>query len=245
MTKIEINTRNFSDAMKFMRENIKRDMAEVLNQRAFNIAARTMDSLKPDPGQEQSTRAKIKSYLNQQLTQRFSRRKSGKNKGKLIKRGSRANQLVRANLIIQARRSKMGKTGLYGAKMAEAEGRFKTAAQVGVGFLKTPFLPIIKGLHQLVKFKRVKTRWGRISVWPGSDGYGKIKPAKSEVSPSVEISLGWKVSGAPTKVQRMVVPKLQMAFDAEAREMVKHTEEKIKQAADRANAKWRRSTFEK
>lgn len=243
MTKIQINTRNFTEALKFLKENTKRDLQEVLNQRAFNIAARTLDSLKPDPGAEQSTRARIKNYLNQQLTSRVRLATSGKRKGKFIKRGSRANQLVRANLIIQARRKKMGQKGLYGAKMADAEGRFKTAAQVGVGFLKTPFLPIIRGLQALVKYKRVKTRWGRISVWPGSDGYGRIKPAQNSMNPSVEMSMAWKVSGAPTKVQRMVVPKLQASFDAEAREMVRHTNEKLQATADKVNAKWRRSTF--
>lgn len=244
MTKIEINTKNFSDAIRFLSEHTKRDFAEILNQRAFNIASRSVDSLKPSPGAEQSTRAKIKGYLNETLSTRFRLATSGKRNGKFLRKGSRANQLARVNLIIQARRRKMGIKGLYGDAMRDAEGRFKTAAQVGVGFLKTPFLPIIKGLHGFVKFKRVKTRWGRISVWPGSDGYGRIKPAKSEQSPSVEMTLGWKVSGAPTKVQRMVVPKMQAAFDAEAKEMVRHTNEKIQATADKVNAKWRKSTFQ-
>lgn len=234
---IQIDTRQFKEALQGYYRTTTKDLQEVLNQRAFNIAGRAVDSMKPSPGAEQSTRGKIKTYLNEQVSTRVRVATSGKRKGKFLRKGSKANQLARVNLIIQARRRKMGMKGLYGDAMRDVEGRFKTAAQVGVGFLKTPFLPIIKGLHSLVKFKRIQTRWGRISVWPGSDGYGKVNPAKASWNPSVTMTMRWIVSGAPTKVQRMVLPNLQAAFDAEAREMVRHTTEKLQQTANKVNAR--------
>ncbi len=234
---IHIDTRQFKAALGDYYKTTQKELQDVLNQRAFNIAGRTIDAMKPAPGAEQSTRGKIRGYMNEQVSTRIRLAKSGKRKGNFLRKGSRANQLVRANLILQARRRKMGMPGLYGAGMAAAEGRFKLAAQVGVGFLKSAFLPIIKGLHPLVKFKRVRTSWGRISVWPGSDGYGKVNPAKKSWNPSVTMTLRWIVSGAPTKVQRLVVPHLQAAFDAEAREMTRHVTEKLQAAANKVNAR--------
>ncbi len=237
MTAITIDTREFEAALREYEASTTKALPDILNQRAFNVAARTMDAMKPAPGGEQAERAKIRSYMNEQVSTRVRLATSGKRKGKFLKRGARGNQLARVNLIIQARRAKAGLKGIQGQEMRQAEGRFKLAAQVGVGFLKSPFIPVIKGLHALVKFKRVATRWARISVWPGSDGWGKVNPAKTGWNPFVAMEMRWKTKGTPEKVQRMVEPHMQAAFNAEGQELMRHVQEKLQQDADRINAR--------
>lgn len=235
--KLEIDSRQFQKALEMYLPTTRKSLAEVLNQRAFNIAARTIDSMKPAPGGEQAARTRIKTYLNEQLSTRIRQVKSGKNKGKFKRRGSKANQLARVNLIIQARRSKKGLPGLHGQGMASAEGKFKQAAQVGVGFLKSPFVAVIKGLLDYVRFRKVQTRWGRISVWPGSKGYGTVNPANPGINPVVTMKTNWATKGQPSKVQSLTLPHLQAAFNAEASEMMRHVQEKLQRDADRINAK--------
>lgn len=235
--KIDIDTREFERALDTYFASTTKGLAEVLNQRAFNIAARTMDSMKPAPGSEQAQRSKIKGYLDETISSRIRQVKSGKNKGSFKRRGSKANQLARVNLVIQARRAKMGLQGLYGQAMRQAEGKFKKSAQVGVGFLKSPYVGVIKGLLDYVKFRKVATRWGRISVWAGSKGQGTVNPAQKGWSPAVMMKMLWSVKGQPTKADKLTRPHLQAAFDAEGREMMRHVAEKLQEGANKINAK--------
>ncbi len=235
--KIDIDTREFERALDTYYASTTKGLAEVLNQRAFNIAARTMDSMKPVPGGEQAQRSKIKGYLDESISSRIRKVRTGKNKGNFKRRGSKANQLARVNLIIQARRAKMGMVGLYGQAMRQAEGKFKKSAQVAVGFLKSPYVGVIKGLIEYVKFRKVATRWGRISVWPGSKGKGTVNPAQRGWSPQVMMKMLWNVRGQPTNADRLTRPHLQAAFDAEAREMMRHVAEKLQEGADKINVK--------
>ena len=234
---IDMDLRQFEEAIVGYMATTKRSLPEVLNQRMFNIAGRAMDAIKPNPGSEQETRAGIRRYLNETVATSLKIFKRGKRKGRFGKKGSRANQLARVNLIIQSRRAKSGKKGLYGQEMSTAEGKFKQAAQVGVGFLKSPFIPIIKGLIGMVKFKKVKTQWGRISVWPGSRGYGRVQAATATANPKISIQLHWNVKGQPTKVSGIVTPILQKAFNDESKEMMRHVAEKLQSEADKINSR--------
>lgn len=245
---ITIDTRQFKAALKERAQNMTRSIPDELNQRLINIVGRAYDKIKPLPGSEQSARTRVRSYLNEQLTQRFTIRKTGKNKGKFRKKGSRANQLVRANLIIQARRKKLGLKGLYGAEMRDAEGRFKQAAQIGVGSLKLPLLGIIRKLNPLVKFKSAFSRTGtvrpktgfvsRIATWPTS-GYGaSVKPAVEGWRSHVSWRMYWgNVPGVPRKIRRMIEPFLQRAVDEETAEMRRHTAAKLQKEWHKANSK--------
>jgi len=231
--KIDIDTREFERALDTYFASTTKGLAEVLNQRAFNVAARTMDSMNPEPGTEDFMRAHIRSYMNAPVSDRIRFTKKGKSK----RRGSKQNQLARVNLIIQARRAKMGLKGLYGKAMTDAEGRFKKSAQVGVGFLKSPYVAVIKGLLEYVKFRKVATKWGRIPSWAGSRGRGTVNPAQRGWSPIVIMKMLWNVKGQPTRADRLTRPHLQAAFDAEAREMMRHVAEKLQEGANKINAK--------
>ncbi len=233
---LTIDASQFQAALKEYYPTTKKSLSEILNQRAYNIAGRAADALQPTPGSEIAKRREIKRYMDEPIAIKIRRVKST---GKFKQRGRAKDQLTRKNLIIQARRAKKGLKGLYGVEMREQSGRFSQAAQVSVGFLKSAFLPIIKGLYTLVKFRAgIKTRWSNISVWPGSDGYGKVTPAKgSSWNPFVEMFLRWKVSGSPSKVDRITRRALQDAFNAEARELMRHVQEKLQGEANRINAR--------
>ena len=244
--RITVDVRSFNAALKEYRATTAKALPEILNQRAFNIAARTVDSLKPTPGGEQSQRGKIKAYMDSPRgAPKLRVVASGPRRGQLSRAGKKQDRLMAKHLILQARRARKGLKGLCGQAMRLESGEFTRRAQVGVVFLKSPFVPILKGLSALVKFRKVATSWGRISVWAGSSGFGKVTPAKAGLNIFTEMKLHWKLAGSPDKVKAMVLPKMQAAFNAEAAELVRHTREKLQQAADKLNRNWRQSTFQK
>jgi hypothetical protein len=235
---IVIDDREFQRALRAYYPTTRRTLAQIVNQRAYNIAGRTMDMMKPAPGREQSTRRHIRAYMNSTVSTRVRVVKSGPNKGKYKRAGAKGNQLARVNLIIQMRRAKRGLKGLYGAAMRQAEGKFKQAAQVGVGFLKSPFVAVVRDLGMSVKFKpRIRTSWGRIAIWPGSRGRGTVNPAQDGMNPTVIMKMLWNVRGHPGRVESLIVPHLQRAFNDEAREIMRHVQEKMQKDADRINAR--------
>lgn len=232
--RITIDVRQFQAALKEYRETTTKALPEVLNQRAFNIAARTIDSLKPSPGGEQSQRSAIKAYMDSPRgAPKLRVVVNGPKRGQLKRVGRKQDRLMAKHLILQARRAKKGLKGLYGQAMRLESGEFTRRAQAGVGFLKSPFVPIIKGLVAMVKFRKVATRWGRISVWAGSSGFGKVVAAKKSFNPFVEMKVHWKLAGDPGKVNAMVLPKMQAAFNAEAIELARHTRAKLQEAANK------------
>lgn len=236
---ITIDTREFKKALRQYVETTRKTGAQIVNQRAYNIAGRTMDLMKPAPGQEQAKRTKIKSYMDHQISTRIRVIKGGKNKGKIRRKGARGNQLARVNLIIQKRRAKKGLKGLWGQAMKQAEGKFKQAAQVGVGFLKVPFVMVVRdlGAYQPPGPRmKIATRWGRISIW-GNKAGGTVNPAKPGDSPTVSMFWKWLTKGSPGKVEKLTAPYLQRAFNAEGSSMMRHVEQKLQAEANKLNAK--------
>ncbi len=236
---ITIIDQQFREALQAYLPTTKRSLSEVLNRRAYVVAGRTLDSMKPEPGREQSERRRIRSYLNSVVSTRLKVFKGGKRKGQFGRAGARANQLARVNLIIQKRRSKMGLKGLYGQEMITAEGKFKQAAQVGVGYLKSPFVAVVRDLRAYIKgpIPRIRTSWGRISIWPGSKGRGLVNPANPGINPAVVMQMKWQTKGHASKVESLTVPHLQAAFNAEAAEIMEHVRRKMQADADKINAR--------
>ena len=237
-TGFTIDTREFSKALRDYAETTRKTAAQIVNQRAYNVAGRAIDMLKPSPGEEQSTRARIKSYLQQRRgSDRFLITKTGKKSKKRVRKSL---QLILANLIVQKRRAKAGLKGLYGREMVDAEGKFTRVAQAGVGFLKSPFAAVIRALTKYqppgLRMK-IRTRWGDISIWPGSRGSAKVIPALPGTRPIVTMSMFWNVPGQPTKVERLTRYALQRGFDLEEAELVRHMTEVLQKEADKINAR--------
>src|SRR5436190_10925031 len=138
-----------SAALRSYYPTTEKSLPEILNQRELNIVGRAFDLIPPsDPV---AKRGEIKEYLTQQLSQRIRLAKTGR--ARFVKRGRKADQLQRVHLIIQSRRAKEGKKGLWGPVMRRAAGRFAAKAQVSVGFVKSVFIPIIRSLNPIVQYK--------------------------------------------------------------------------------------------
>ena len=195
--KLTVDTRQMRREARSMRPTVNRIAASELNQAALDIARETFNTLPPDIGDIQSQRSKIKAYLNAIVLQRVRIAKSGKRKGKFIKQGRKSAQLQRVNLIVQARQARSGKRGLYGAEMKKIAGAFSRRAQISVGYLKVVFLPVIRTLNSFVKYKMPFSETGgtnRISIWPGSKGYGFAKIATNG-SLNALLNLRWNLKG--------------------------------------------------
>lgn len=235
--RIDIDTREFERALDTYYASTTRDLADVINQRAFNVASRTIGFMRAKHGGEKVQDSKIRSYLGDIVSNRITLRKSGKDKGKFRRKGSAKNQLKVVNLVIQMRRRLMGRNGLYGSEMREAEGRFSRSARGGVGFLVSPFVSVLRGLVDNVRFKKVPGGIQGIKVWANSKGKGMALPANKGWSPQVIMNMIWNVKGQPANADKLTRPHLQAAFDAEAREMMRHVAEKLQAGANKVNVK--------
>lgn len=235
--KIDIDTREFESALNTYAESTTRDIAEILNQRAFNVASRTVSLMRAKHGTERVRDTRIRTYLNDVISNRITQRKSGKDKGKFRRKGSAKNQLKVINLVIQMHRRKAGDKGLYGAEMRTAQDKFGNSARGGVGFIVSPFVSVLRGLMDKVRFKSVPGGIQGIKVWANSKGKGIVLPAKKGWIAEVVMNMLWNVKGQPANADKLTRPHLQAAFDAEGREMMRHVAEKLQEGANKINAK--------
>lgn len=213
----------------------RRDRAEIVNQRGLNVAGRTYDLIPPSSGAGvPAKRGQIKAYMNQPVATRLRPLK----KGGFRKKEPKRNTLRRVHLIIQARRRRRGLKGLYGAKMRTAAAGLSRHAQVSVGFLKSIFLPIIRGLNPLVRFKFPFAKTSNISRWPNSAGHGIATPAIPGPNCTVTLRMGVRMKlGDNAKAIGIVESNLQRAVHAEAAELNRHVRDKMAQRARQAG--WR------
>lgn len=231
---IQIDTRQFESALKFVADNTERALPEILNQRTLNVVGRAFDNTPPASGQGvQAERKRVKDYLGQQVSQRIRQTK----RGNFVKKGTKARQLKRVHLILQARRRRMGQRGLYGPAMTAAAGRFMQRAQVSVGYLKSVFLPIIVTLNRVCRFKFPFNKTSNISRWPGSRGSGRVQIARAGMNVETVIATTVEVEARSSgKVAAIQESAMQRALDAEADEMERHVSEKLQEIFDRVKA---------
>lgn len=211
-----------------------RDMQTEVRQRALNIAGRIFDLIPPESGSPvEAKRFEIKQYMSTTLSSRVRMAKRGKRAGHLIRRGGRDRQLKRVNLIVQARRAKSGKKGLYGEAMSAASGYFQQNAQKAVGFLKSPFLPIIRTLNPMCRFKFPFAKTKNISRWPGSSGFGWAKVVNSDKSPMVILDANVTVDANEGRVQSIYNAAATRAVADENADMENHMRERAEKIRKR------------
>lgn len=204
-----------------------RDLATVVNQTAFNVAARAFHATPPrtsDNGQQmQGVRLAVQNYLRQQLSTRIKLGTSGKRKGKRFRFKARNKELQRVHLILNARRGKAGKPGLYGKAMLRASGGFVKKARAGVGFLKSVWLPVLRGLWGVVKFRGFAKGTSTVARWANSAGSGTATAAKPGATVAAILSVSAKVKGAQdARAGAVMTRAVNEAVVAETREMVRH-----------------------
>jgi len=188
-----VDLSEFSAAIKQLSRGSRKAAVSLSNQIALDIVREWFNRVPPPIGQIDAKRREIRSYLQAQLSTRVRLAKSGK---KFIKVGRKANQLRRVHLITQARQRKAGKKGLYGQRMRSAAAGLARRAQTGVGYLKAILLPVIRGLNPVVKYKMPYSETGgagKIAIWPGSKGGGKVTPASG--NPFAILNMRWSLHG--------------------------------------------------
>jgi len=236
MTTIKIDASGFRAALNRYRATTRKSLPEILNQRGLNVAGRAFDAIPPGSGGGvPSRRAKIKKYMKAKLSPRRSllRRRKGATRGSK----PQAARLERRHLIIQARRAARGKKGLYGKAMKGAAGRLSGHAQNSVGFLKSIFLPVLRGLQPFSTYKFPFAKTQNIARWAKSAGYGKVTAAREGFFSNVKFNVGTKTKSVAARPRFVVEQAWVGALAGEAAELTRHVEKKLKAEAVREAAR--------
>ncbi len=230
-----MDTSQFNRGAQMLVDVARRSARDIVNQAALDVSGRAFDNLAPsDP---QAKRTEIKKHLEAEISVPVRKIKTGPNAGKIV-RDNRRRALQRVHLLVNFYRGKSKKRGLYGEGMKRAAGRMKKKRQVGVGYLKSVFLPIIRMLNPLCKFKFPYSKTHSISRWPGSRGFGIAQPAQRGAHPLVLLKIGVKVRNPQdAKVNKMMQKAFQEALDWKAGKMQREAErimdEALQSAMDR------------
>lgn len=159
-------------------------------------------------------------------------------KGKIKAFFDRQTQKV-VGMIINKRRGKQGKPGLYGDAMAEAQAMMKARRLRAVGFIKSGWIWCIKNLEGYVKSKRGAARKDS-SVKTYGRPKGKAKPAHSSaflVKAIIQNFAESKKSTTPEPLDKFGMPGLQKAVNFETASMKSYIEEKLRKSAHEAGIK--------
>jgi len=140
--------RAFNDALKEYMKVTRRSLQEVLNNKAYFIAVNALNTTyKADKG-------KITAALGKPVTISYASKKGKARSKKTVAYGSSAKTssgAPLAALIINARKGRGGKPGLYGAKMTQAIRKMINARLRAVNFVRSSWIPAIRQLSTLVK----------------------------------------------------------------------------------------------
>jgi len=236
---MRIDMTEFNAALREYIPTTKKELPDIMNERLAKVIERTWDAMPPNtPAAVSQKRFEIAQYLSEPRATYVKLATSGKRKGKFIRSKAKGKQLMRVHLILQARRAKKGLKGLYGKAMRKASGAFRRKSAASAGFLKSHFLPIIRTLNLVSKWKIPWWKTKGVSRWPGSAGYGKANPAKLGWNPVASFDIQGQVRDDQIgKVQGMFNTALNGAFAAEARELSSHVARKMQRVADRHNAR--------
>lgn len=232
MITAEFDMREFRAGLAAVRTVSSKSLSEQMRQRTLNVAGRAYDAISPIAVEVK--RAVIKSYLRMPLATRIKKRSKAKDGMNFRQKGAASKQLQRVHLIIQSKRGLIVAKGLYGAEMTAAASKFVRKSLVSVGFLKSVFIPIMKGLNRVCKFKKNFAR--NISIWPGSAGHGEVSLTdnKRDISPQATLAMLWKYKDKHLTggAQGIIIRALQGALNAEGREMTEHTRRTLQRDLD-------------
>jgi hypothetical protein len=207
----------------------RRTLPQLLTQATANIIKRTLERM-PPPNVD-TKRQEIRAYLATRISTRVKLAKSGKRKGQFIQKAGRNKQLQRAHLILQARRRKAGLPGLYGKQMLEQSGKFKQRSTVSVGYAKSLYIPAVRALNPVVRYKVPYDLTRKIARWPGSAGYGQITLPQPSDLPQVVLQIGSQQVSAQNDARLMEIEKqaLQLSADEEGREAIRWAAEQMQE----------------
>jgi hypothetical protein len=233
-----VDAREFNAAIRQLSGGVKSKAVQLANQIALDVSREWFNRLPPPIGQISAKRQEIREYLRTRIGVNTKR---GKARRKGLE-GTKRTPLMRLNLIVQARRARAGQRGLYGPAMKAAAGSFARRAQASVGSLKAMLLPVIRRLNPLVKYKMPFAETGgagggRISIWPGSRGYGKATPAVGK-SPLAILNLAWNLKGPRAGyAQSLVLGGWRQATEFKLAKLKSRIEREMQGEFDRVNTR--------
>ncbi len=260
-----VDTRDFDAALRKRMADTRRSLPELVNQTAFNVAARAMR------GTKQASGSQVRDYLGKEMGATYA---GGGNTGSYTpakqNAGKRAaRRLRRVVLIAQAvfykkhgygigkgksnKRTKRLSTGGsatakgkndyghsfarkagkmvmgsdYGDAMKKYAGKMLNKAVRSVGYLSAMWVPVLRSLAPVAKFKGLAKGLRYGVLWKTSSAFGSVVPAREGASVAAVLDVTAGNPRTSANAQRVVRAALQGAIDAEAVEMRRHMEKKL------------------
>jgi hypothetical protein len=222
---IQCDTTEFQSALRNYLAATEKELSVALNTKMFYIAR----------GAHRNTPQADRSKIEAELGVTAYKISKSKKTGKLTRRKAIIGGPVRlAYAIINARRGRAGKPGLYGSQMAKAVKsmlgkRFRAIGTAKDGWLAgiRKFVAAIgQGFEKEGGASRIKGKSTAIVAKPGWDPFCELE---------------YNVNSYDTKHAQSIDPRtqqaLQTAFDDEARSMNDYLIKRLQKEADKINAK--------
>lgn len=233
-TSFTIDDREFKKTLaEYVKICKSRTFPEIVNTKAFFIcrgAAR--NTFRPSKGTIQRTTGRLIFDLK--------RTKTGRSRRVLVGSSRAATKGVPIAALIQNwRAKKMGKPGKYGKAMKTAIKKMIGARSAARAFIASGWIPAIKALAPLAKYKRSAPPTDNEAKQRGKPkGSAKVAVGGGyRVEATITNSASSKVSTTKDPLQKYGKPALVNAFDEERRSMIAHMEEKLLAAAKSAGIK--------
>lgn len=218
-----LDKREFQKSIQEYLPTTRKALPQVLNERGLNVAFR-WQALIP-----KADKSKMEAELG------VTRRLETNRKGKQVSRRT-INPAPFIYGIVNARRRDRGEAALVGADMAKAAKAFIASRARSIAFLKSGCIQIIRMLSSAAK---KSVRFGDRSAKQYGKAKGSAVPAVESWTPVV--TLINSANSGDTKgsqaLQRYGAPAAQRAMNEEARELIRHTRDKLQKIADKHNAR--------
>lgn len=236
----ESSLRRFHEAVKAYASTSNRSLKDIINQKLLDVAVTAFQVTRPQTAGTaaslQFQRTKVHEYLWRQMATYVKLAKRGHAAGRFIRRkGSikSKKQLYLVNLLVNKIRGRQGRKGLYKTDMAQASGAFARRSQVSVGYLKSVWLPVIRGLLPFANYR--KYSWSALATglsrWKGSKGYETIASPANAKSLYAVVDIRTKVRGPRQQLARQYqVDGANLALQAEANDLLRRAIEQLSKA---------------
>jgi len=221
MVSIKIDTRQFDATLRKYAELSKRDAATIVNTKAFYIArAASRETFRP-------SKEKIKAEL-EAIIKTTKAGKGGKTRKVLAKNSDGA---PIAALLINWKRGKLGKPGLFGAAMKDAVKKFIQKRQQARAYMASGWNPAIKALAPLAeKPGSAAPRDGDALKHKGRGGVQVAVSGFKAVSRIINEAFARQSTTKDPDI-KIAKPALERAFAHETKSMMTYIEGKMRQSA--------------
>lgn len=233
---LKINQSEFRSALREYVKHTKRDLPTILNTKGFYIARGAARST------HKASEAAIKTYFGAAMVLKLVRGKGGMRFSRNKRGESTLGAMSKHNapllaVIINSKRGKSGRKGLQGADMVEAVKRTYKAILASIGFIKSGWIPAIKGFEPFAEKKSSAPPMDKGAKVIGQNKGGVI-PARESWTPK---AIFWNSASAKRDhkgaLDRYATEGLQKAINDEVRSMREYIERKLQATANRFNAR--------